>query len=106
MIGPHSADDEVCITVQWLPSGDARMTVDAAVYPRLSNTLQEVLNMVHEENERILGRPPVPEHFAGIHLVVLVNHPVDMPDDTVPDDASGDEANGEDVPPAGGGLDS
>ena len=47
------------------------MTVDA-VYPRLSNTLREVLNMVHEENERFLGCPPVLEHFGGIHLVALV----------------------------------
>ena len=31
-----------------------------------------VLNMVHEENERFLGCPPVLEHFGGIHLVVLV----------------------------------
>ena len=36
----HSADDEVGITVQWLPSGDATMTVDTMVYPHLSNTLQ------------------------------------------------------------------
>ena len=36
----HSADDEVGITVQWLPSGDAKMTVDTMVYPHLSNTLQ------------------------------------------------------------------
>lgn len=72
----QSADDEVGITVQWLPSGDATTTVDTMVYPHLSNTLQEVLNMVHEEHERILGRPPVPEEFAGIHLVVLMSRPV------------------------------
>lgn len=32
--------------------------------------------MVHEEHERILGRPPVPEEFEGIHLVVLMSRPV------------------------------
>ena len=72
----QSADDEVGITVQWLPNGDTKMTVDTMVFPHLSNTLQEVLNMVHEEHERILGRPPVPEEFEGIHLVVLMSRPV------------------------------
>ena len=37
----QSADDEVGITVQWLPSGDTKMTVDTMVFPHLSNTLQK-----------------------------------------------------------------